>query len=355
LNDEGRLVINPKEAEIVKRIYREYLNGKSMGEIKKGLEIDRIKTVTGKEKWQESIIKGVLSNEKYCGDVILQKTVTVDYLTHKRKRNEGESPKYLIKNNHEPIISKEEFNSVQKIMTDRAAKFGNIPEERYKYKNRYAFSGKIICGNCGAVFKRRTWNSKSPNKQIVWQCGTYIKEGKNACAMKAIDDLTLKAVFIRTFNRFYKDKERFLSSFIKNVEKGLESEKDEKFQVEKEIKNLTEKIKELIRIQIQGKISADEYENRYKKLKNRLDALKRIHLNNLEEKQNSQELKIRMAEIKNYLNNHDRLLTDFDDEIFKALVERIRVIGPTHIVFELRNGIALEEKFIKRRGKNGLV
>lgn len=355
LDDEGRLVINPEEAKIVRRIYKEYLDGKSMGEIKKGLEIDRIKTVTRKEKWQESTIKGVLSNEKYCGDVILQKTVTVDYLTHKRKRNEGESPKYLIKNNHEPIISREEFNSVQKIMTDRAAKFGNIPEERYKYKNRYVFSGKIICGNCGAVFKRRTWNSKSPNKQIVWQCGTYIKEGKNACAMKAIDDLTLKAVFTRAFNRFYKDKEKFLSSFMKNIEKGLEGREDEKFHVEKEIKNLTEKIKGLIRFQIQGKISTEEYENRYKKLKNKLDALKRIHLNNLEEKQNSQELKIRMAEIKNYLNNHDRLLTNFDDEIFKALVERIRVIGPTHIVFELRNGIALEEKFIKRRGKNGLV
>ncbi|WP_160680943.1 recombinase family protein [Clostridium sp. C8-1-8] len=96
-NEEGKLVINPKEAEIVKRIYREYLNGSSLNEIKRGLERDKIKTVTDKEVWQGSTIKGILSNEKYYGNAVLQKTITVDYLTHKRKKNQGESPKYEVK------------------------------------------------------------------------------------------------------------------------------------------------------------------------------------------------------------------------------------------------------------------
>ncbi|SHK66235.1 recombinase family protein, partial [Paramaledivibacter caminithermalis] len=355
LNDEGRLVINPKEAEIVKRIYREYLNGKSMGEIKKGLERDGIKTVTGKEKWQESSIKVILSNEKYYGDALLQKTVTVDYLTHKRKRNDGESPKYLIKNHHEPIISKQDFDRVQEIMAKRATEYGNIPEKRHKYNKRYAFSGKIICGNCGGVFKRRTWNSKSPNKQIVWQCSTYIKEGKNGCSMKAIDDLTLKAVFVRAFNRFYTNREQFLSSFMTNLEKGLGDRNDEKLEVEKEIKNITEEIKKLIRFQIEGKITTEDYEKDYSHLKNQLDKLKKIHLDNSAYKQNKQELQLRMDEIQNFFNNYDGLLTDFDDDVFKALVERVLVKAPNHICFELKNGILLEEKFIKKRGKNGLL
>ncbi|RKD25204.1 Site-specific DNA recombinase [Caminicella sporogenes DSM 14501] len=355
MNDKGELVINPKEAEIVKRIYREYLEGKSMNEIKKGLERDGIKTITGKEKWQESTIKGILSNEKYYGDALLQKTVTLDYLTHKRKRNDGESPKYLVKNHHEPIISKEEFDRVQEIMADRAAKYGNVPEKRDKYQNRYAFSGKIICGNCTGVFKRRTWNSKSPSRQIVWQCSTYIKEGKNACSMKAVDDMTLKAVFIRAFNRFYKDKEKFLSSFMKNVEKGLEDKNAEKFKVEKEIKNITEEIKRLIRLQIEGKIFTEDYEKDYMELKKQLDKLKKIQSDNSGYKQNNEELQLRMDKIQNFFNNYDGLLTDFDDDVFKSLVERVLVKAPNHVCFELKNGIILEEKFIKKKGKNGLA
>lgn len=355
LNDEGRLVINPEEAKIVRRIYKEYLDGKSMNEIKKGLETDKIKTVTGKEKWQISTIKGILSNEKYYGDAVLQKTITIDYLTRKRKKNEGESIKYLVKNNHQSIISKEEFYKVQEIMTKRAVEYGNIPGKREKYNNRYALSGKIICGNCGAVFKRRTWNSKSPSKQIVWQCGTYIKEGKDSCNMKAIDDLTLKAVFVRAFNRFYTNKEQFLSSFMKNVEKGLKNKEVENSELKTKMKHITEELKKVIRLHIQGEISKEDYENDYTKLKQELDDLKKIQLNNLEDKQNSQEFKTRIREIKNYLNNHDGLLTDFDDEVFEALVERVRVIGPTHVSFELKNGIVLEEKFIKKKGKNGLV
>lgn len=355
LDDEGRLVINPEEAKIVRRIYKEYLDGKSMNEIKKGLETDKIKTVTGKEKWQISTIKAILSNEKYYGDAVLQKTITIDYLTRKRKKNEGESIKYLVKNNHQPIVSKEEFDKVQEIMTKRAVEYGNIPGKREKYNNRYAFSGKIICGNCGAVFKRRTWNSKSPSKQIVWQCGTYIKEGKNACSMKAIDDLTLKAVFVRAFNRFYTNREQLISNFMKNVEKSLKNKEVENSELKTKMRHIAEEIKKVIRLHIQGEISAKDYENDYTKLKQELDDLKKIQLNNLENKQNSQELKTRIGEIKNYLNNHDGLLTGFDDEVFKALVERVRVIGPTHVSFELKNGIVLEEKFIKKRGKNGLV
>lgn len=355
LDDEGRLIINQKEAEIVGRIYREYIIGKSMNEIKKGLERDKVKTVTGKEKWQESTIKGILSNEKYYGDALLQKTVTVDYLTHKRKRNDGESPKYLVKNHHEPIISKEEFDRVQEIMAKRADEYGNIPKVRHKYSKRYAFSGKIICSNCGAVFKRRTWNSKSPSKQIVWQCSTYIKEGKDACSMKAVDDLTLKAVFVRAFNRFYTNKEQFLTSFMKNVGKGFENKNTENSEVHRQIQNITEDIKKLIRLQIEEKITTEDYEKDYSELKKQLYKLKKIQSDNSTYKQNNQELQLRIDKIQNFFNNYDGLLTDFDDEVFTILVEKVVVKTPTHLFFEFKNGIVLEEKFIKKKGKNGLI
>lgn len=181
-NEDGELVINEEEAELVRRVFREYLEGKSYVAIAKGLMKDKIKTVTGGERWWDSTISGMLSNEKYCGDVLLQKTITVDFLKHKRVDNKGQAPKYHIEGNHEPIISREVFEKVQVERERRALLKGNpVGDSRQKYSNKYPFSGKVFCGSCGNIFKRRYWNSTNPSKKVVWQCKTYITEGKDAC------------------------------------------------------------------------------------------------------------------------------------------------------------------------------
>jgi site-specific DNA recombinase len=140
--DENKnLIINEEQAKLVRRIFREYLDGKGYATIAQGIEADGIKTVVGKTKWWDSTIRGILENEKYYGELLLQKTVTIDYLTKKRVENKNLEPKYRIEDNHEAIITREMFDLVQ---LERQRRFeitrGKNPDRR-KYTNKYGFSG----------------------------------------------------------------------------------------------------------------------------------------------------------------------------------------------------------------------
>ncbi len=204
-NEDGELVINEEQADLVRRVFMEYLEGKSYNAIAKGLTKDRIKTITGKIKWWDSTISGMLENEKYYGAALLQKTITVNFLTHKRTDNKGQSPKYMIDENHLPIIDKETFEKVQDEKEQRALLRGNLVGNRHKYSNKYSFRAKVFCGNCGNIYKRRQWNSTNSSKKVVWQCKTYILDGKDACGAKAVGEDVLMDAFVRMFNRIYED------------------------------------------------------------------------------------------------------------------------------------------------------
>lgn len=354
--ETGELVINEPEAEVVKRIFREYIAGKSRRSIIQSLEADRIKTVTGLNRWPENTIRNVLTNEKYCGDVILQKTYIADYLTHRKKKNTGELPMYRVSGNHQAIISREDFDLVQRLLAERAAEYGNLPGDRDKYAKQYAFSGKLVCGHCGASLKRRTWNSKESSKQIVWQCSTYVKEGKCVCSMKALDDITLKTVFVRVFNKLYNNRKTVLKQFLANAEKALQAGSvsgqsgNSKFEADK----ITGQMKELIRKQIKGKGDSQYFQGEYAKLKERLEELRKQEEDLGRDETRLDEVKARTEEIAAVLGEQINIMEAFDEDLCSALVKRVKVLSPTHLVFELKNGLAIEQKFIKRKGIHGL-
>ncbi len=356
MNENGELTVYSKEAEIVKRIFREYIDGKSIRAIVKGLEADKIKTITGLSCWPEATVRGILINEKYCGDVVLQKSYIEDYLTHRKRKNKGELPMYRVSNNHQAIIAKEDFAQVQRLLAERAAEYGNLPGDRDKYAKQYVFSGKLVCGHCDATFKRRTWNSKERSKQIVWQCSTYVKKGKAACSMKAVDDITLKAVFLRVFNKLYKNKKTVVKWFMENVEKTLCFGGNHHLlkNIEFEADKITGQIKELIRGQIKGTVRSLDFKTEYEKLQARLEALRKQKNGFGHDEGKLDEIKIRTQEITDFLDEQVNFLTEFDEDIFSALVERVKVLSPTHLIFELKNGLAIEQKFIKKKGVHGL-
>jgi DNA invertase Pin-like site-specific DNA recombinase len=186
-DEYGDLVINPKEAEIVKRIFEDYLKGKGTFTIAKELNAERVPTVAG-GRWQESTILNILKNEKYKGDAILQKYYTPDHLRKVSVRNKGVIDSYYIEDNHSPIISREIWEQVQIEIAKRAKAKGNKAGDTKKYTNRYPLSGMLYCSKCGSTLRRRTWNSKHSCKKIVWQCSNYIKNGKDACSGTSIDD-----------------------------------------------------------------------------------------------------------------------------------------------------------------------
>lgn len=355
LGDTGALVVNESEAEVVRRIFQEYIAGNGMRNIAAGLEADNIKTVTGLARWPENTIRNILSNEKYCGDAILQKTYITDYLTHRKKKNRGELPMFRVSGNHQPIVSKDEFDLVQRFLAERAAEFGNLPGDREKYASQYSFSGKLLCGHCGATLKRRTWNSKERSKQIVWQCGTYVKKGKAACSMKAVDDITLKAVFVRVFNKLYKNKKTLRDRFMVNVEKALRSEgfNEQSRNIEFEIEKTTGQIKELIRKQIKTNRDSQDFRLEYEKLQARLSELRSQQGSCREGTGKLAEAANRTREIAAFLETQNSMEV-FEDDVFSALVERVKVLSPTHLLFEMKNGLAIEQKFTKKKGIHGL-
>lgn len=171
---DGNLIINEKEAEIVRMIFRMYLGGDGTFRIAKKLNELGIPTVTGKQ-WHETTIRGMLKNEKYKGDCLLQKYYVLK-VGGATVANDGKVKSYYITGNHEAIIPKEEWDAVQRLRKERAEERNIDTKNTQKFKNRYPLSGKLICPYCGKHLRRLY-----AYKKYVWACSTYIDKGKKVC------------------------------------------------------------------------------------------------------------------------------------------------------------------------------
>ncbi|WP_323134887.1 recombinase family protein [Clostridium sp. LQ25] len=220
-DEEGNLIIDEKQARIVRRIYKDYLYGKGSNRIARELEEEGIKGWNGKAKWYESTIRGILTNEKYKGDALLQNTYTVDFLTKKRVDNNGEVPKYYVEESHPAIIDKEMWEVVQLEIERR-----RVFSETYGvFKLDYAtldnpFAGRVICGCCSSPFGRKTWHSTNENlRRKVWMCSNRYKvKGEKGCKNKHIDDKVLYQTFINTFNAIIENKDYFIEKWKDRLE-----------------------------------------------------------------------------------------------------------------------------------------
>jgi DNA invertase Pin-like site-specific DNA recombinase len=222
-DEEGKLIINETHARIVRRIYKEYLDGKGTNRIARELERDKIKNWRGKTKWYESTVRSMLQNEKYKGDALLQKTYTVDFLSKKRVENNGEVPQYYVEESHPAIIEPELWRAVQLEM-ERRKKYC---EDHGIVKLDYASSGHFLCGRvicreCGNVYFRKTWMSTDVRyKKIVWICSNkYVSKGVKGCSSGHIDDTVLKKVFVTCFNTLLENKQHFLEKWQGEIQEG---------------------------------------------------------------------------------------------------------------------------------------
>lgn len=177
---DGEIVIVPEQAEVVRKIFDLYLQGLSLGKIKAYLESMEIKTVTGNNHWDTTTIQKMLRNEKYKGDTMLQKTYTEDFMTGKKAKNVGQRNRYYVRNSHLAIVSDEVFDEVQEEMARRARRVrkedGTVESNSRKYNGKYLLGNLLVCGDCGASFRRRTERGK-----VVWRCAERIEKGKEVC------------------------------------------------------------------------------------------------------------------------------------------------------------------------------
>ena len=190
-NEYGDLIVNRKEAEIVSLTFDLYLMNVGSSRIGELLDYLGVKTVTG-TTWESGTINGMLCNEKYKGDFHLQKYYTPENKRNHTRKNNGEVQSYYISENHEPIVSPEVWEQVQKVREQRKRDRNIGQDNTMKFQNRYPLSGMLICPYCGKTLRRR----QVYKKKIQWLCSTYIEKGVKACKGIRIDDAELQGLNI---------------------------------------------------------------------------------------------------------------------------------------------------------------
>lgn len=181
LREDGIPDIDSEKANVVRLIFERYVAGDSLRMITYRLNNAGILNPSGEPEWKSATIRSILMNEKYCGDVLGQKTFKEGVIGGKVQKNTGQLPQVLIQNNHPAIISRELFYAVQEETKRRtAAKSPSTksPTGRSSYTSKYALSERLVCGECGTLYRRCTWNGKE-QKRIVWRCVSRLDYGKN--------------------------------------------------------------------------------------------------------------------------------------------------------------------------------
>lgn len=347
--EDGNPEIVPEEAVVVKRIFDMYLSGKTTDEIARIMQEEKPIFPDKKLEFSKSMIIRMLKNEKYCGDAILQKTVTIDAISKKRKNNEGEAPMWLVENNHPAIISREDFNKVQEESARRKAKSpvskktAITASGRY---SRYALSEVLICGECGSRYKRVTWNIRG-KRRIVWRCISRLDYGKKYCTGSiTVDEKALQEAIVRALNRFNAEDEATYLMLMKSTigeAIGLNGGSEEIDLLERRIDTLNKRMLDLVTLSIQDGDDAESYEDEFKGISQQIDQLnKRIEAIRESESEDG-ELQERLAEIQRTIEKRKENKDVYDDSIVRQMVECIKVYNDGTLKIILGGGCELEE------------
>ena len=329
---EHPLVIVPEEAGIVRRIYSEFVSGKSTFTIAKRLTDDGIPTPGGKDKWRATTVESILSNEKYKGAALLQKTYTVDFLTKKLKKNEGEVKQYYIEHSHEAIIGENEWELVQMELR-RRKQLGR------RYSGNSVFGARLICGDCGAFFGTKTWNSTDKYRRVIWQCNEKFRNEKR-CTTPHLEEDDIKARFLKAFISLFSLKGQ-LSEDCRLIKKRLTDTSS----IESTITELLaemEVVTGLMRRAIEENATVaqdqDSFNARYQEYENRYSALQ----SKIEKLQKQKEARHAQAkEISMFITEfekRDEPITEFDDLLWLAAIDTVLVNHDGTLVFRFRNG-----------------
>lgn len=329
--EDGRPRIVESEAEVIRRIYRLYIEGRPMHIIAQILTDDGILTPAGKPEWSLSTVRSILSNEKYRGSALLQKTYTVDYLNKTKKKNEGEIPQYYIENSHPAIIPRETFDFVQSEMKRR------YPLRRQI--NKSIFSARIICGDCGGFYGARTWHSNTPYCNRGWLCNRKYARDK-PCNAPRIREHEIEQAFVQAFNMVVGDKNAHIDKFelllpsltdVSKLEGELKVAKKELYSIERQLGRYIEENARQPQDQV-------EYNKIFGKMSdNRLVAKKKVE----EIEKEVRDCGAKKETLGLYLEELRRtgdIVTEFDESQWLAVCESVTIHPDKSMTFRFRDG-----------------
>lgn len=342
---DGNAEIIPEEAEVVKEIYRCYLDGMSMNLIADRLNEKGLTTKGGSSPYRKTVVQRILTNEKYTGDALLQKTYVTDCITKKTRKNNGELPMYLVKNHHEPIISRSDFNRVQEEMARRSAK-RTIADKltktgQGKYSAKYALSELLICGECGEHYRRVTWTAKG-FKEIKWRCVSRIQYGKNKChSSPTVDEQALHRAIVSAVNEFCTVKDDVAKTLHESIIEVLDPNQNGSVQAaQQRIDELARNMDELIKLAT----VPDTAENAMSDIAKFSEEMKMLREFIETEKAKQTEVQHGSNELSNVLQRLEKenfTLTEYDDIVTRQLIEQITVDIKNTITVRFKGGFEM--------------
>lgn len=322
-DEDGNLIIDEDEAKIVRRIFREYLEGASFRDIAEGLERDKIKTGGKRYKWHLSTVKGILRNEKYMGDALLQKTITTDFIEKIRIKNDGTVPQYYVKDSQEAIIPRDVYMQVQEEMVRRTNMTSGIEGKKKRvYSSKYALSSICTCTKCGDVYRRIAWNNRGKHS-IVWRCCTRVENGPTVCDAPTVTEEELQQATIKAINQIVQCPESMMQVLKGNIEEALVD--DNSGEMEKLNAIMVEKQKELVKLAHAKKD--------YGSLADEIDILRDKKQELLVRRAKTEGVKKRITELADFLQGASQELGEYDEALVRKYIEQIKISEDHFIVY----------------------
>ena len=348
--EDGFPEIVPEEAALVRRIFDLYLSGKTTAQISKQMRAENISFPNKSISFSDSGIRTMLRNEKYCGDVILQKTITVDCIAKKRKTNTGEAPMYLVENNHPAIISREMFNKVQTELARRSALSPRTTKPTINCNGRYskyALSEVLKCGECGSRYKRVTW-VRNGVKTIVWRCINRLENGVQYCPDSfTVKESDLHEAVVRAVKRFNDEDSaiyRSLMSATIGEAIGLNGNSDEIDLLNRRIDALNKKMLAMVSSAVEAGCGIEENESEYKEISDEIAMLNERIAAIREAMAGDEGLQDRLKYIQDTMDKRMQNTDLYDDSIVRQMIECIRVFKDGRLKIIFGTGYEVDEQ-----------
>lgn len=329
--EDGEPEIVPQEAEIVERIFAMYLSGMTVDVISRQLQSENIIIPGKKFSFGKNMVMNILKNEKYCGDCILQKTVTVDCISKTRKKNEGEAPMYIVENSHPAIISREIFNRAQEELSKRKARSPQSQKTAItasgKY-SKYALTDVLICAECGSRYKRVTWTSLG-QKRIVWRCVNRLDNGKKYCQHSpTLSESALQEAIVRALNKFNdEDTSTYLTLMKATIGEAIGSNggTDEIDLLERRIDALNSRMLKMVNDSVEKGTDMEENEDVFKAISEQIAQFNRRIDAVRKSKGSDEERQERLRLIQDTIDQREAHRDTYNDAIVRQMVECVKV------------------------------
>jgi len=345
--EDGRPEIIPEQASVVRELYSRFLAGDSLRMLRDRLMENQTPNVHGEAKWTLSSIRNILTNEKYCGDVLLQKTFISDCISKKAIKNTGQLPMYLIQNHHEAIIDRETFQMVQTELARRNAATSpskKAPTGRSLYTSRYALSERLVCGECGTLYRRCTW-SKKGKKHIVWRCVSRLDFGTKYCHNSpSIDETALQQAILAAINRMMSDKQFLISQIAGAMEREIAPLPGESMSIsaiDVRLEELNAQFGKLLPLATEN--GSDDYKDQFQNILSEITALKEKRTWLEQQLNGNAEARLKIEVAKKAMKGASSQITEWDESTIRQLVETVKVLSAREIEVTIKGGAKVKQ------------